>query len=309
MAPTALRQLARAGRNFELTWRYVFNLAPTLAYKFRPGPISGEAGRVLADLNRNGVAMTSARALLGPDSCYDELATAVDELERDLAERLAAERAAANDFDAIGRKTFMRELLGGRPVLDPDNTYARFALQGPILQIANAYFGMYTRLRYYNVWHTFATQARARESQLWHRDREDHYILKVFVYLSDVDDGAGPFTYAAGSHSKGRLRREPAYFLEGNVKRSYDADMAEVVPEGRWIKAAGPTGTIVFADTHGYHKGGLARERDRIMYTCMFTSQASQSQELLERPGQIAFPPDRERAFALTTRRRRAANV
>jgi len=306
MAPTFLRGLVRAGRNYELTWRYTFNLTPTLAYKFHPGSLSGEAARVLADLNRNGIAITSARTLLGASSCYDELSGAVESLENDTANHLEAERLAANNADATEQKTFLVELLGARPVLDPSSVYARFALQKPILQIANAYFGMYTWLRYYNVWHTFATQSPARQSQLWHYDREDYFILKIFVYLSDVDDGAGPFTYAAGSHHKGKSRREPPYFLEGHIRRSTDQQMAEAVPPGRWIKGVGPKGTIIFADTRGYHKGGLARERDRIMYTCLFTSQTSQSQDFFERNGNMTLPRDNQEVFALTRSLRRA---
>lgn len=306
MTPTPLRQMVRMARRFELTWRYVFNLQPTLAYQFSRCSLSGETARVLSDLNRCGIAITTAQALLGDSSSYNELSMVVNGLEDDLTNQLKSARTATGDTDALGRKTFIVELLGPRPVLDPNTVYAHFALQEPILQIANGYFGMYTRLRYYNIWHTFATQAKARESQLWHRDREDYFILKVFVYLSDVDDGAGPFTYAVGSHLKGKLRREPAYALEGNVKRSDDSQMAEIVSPERWVKAAGPKGTIVFADTRGYHKGGLARERDRIMYTCMFTSHASQSKEFLMRPDKLSLPADKEQAFALTAPRQRA---
>jgi phytanoyl-CoA dioxygenase PhyH len=298
--PTNLRALVRAGRKFEFTWRYLFNLQPTLAYQFSSKLLPDEATRVLADLNRNGIAITSVAKLLGANSCFNELSATVDTLEDDMADHLNRVRGTADDTGAVGRKTFLVELLGSHPVLDLNKVYPRFALQRPLLQIANTYFGMYTRLRYYNVWHTFATQAEARESQLWHRDREDYYILKVFVYLSDVDDSAGPFTYAAGSHLKGKLRREPAHSLEGDIKRSNDSQMAEVVPPERWIKAVGPKGTIVFADTRGYHKGGLARERDRIMYTCMFTSYASQSREFLMRPDELSLPADKEQAFALT---------
>jgi hypothetical protein len=75
--------------------------------------------------------------------------------------------------------------------------------------------------------------------------------------------------------------------------------MAAVVPESQWIPCVGPKGTIVFADTRGYHKGGLARERDRIMYTCMFTSQASRVQEWFELPADLPVPAAKEQAFAL----------
>ncbi len=275
MAPTVLRKLAKACRKYEFTWRYLYNAGPTLTYKFNRHSLSREAARVVEDLNRNGVAITSAQALLGPNPCYDELAADVRRLEHDLADQIATARAAAEDAPdpTEEQKTFLVPLLGDRPALDAKDIYTRFASQDPILQIANAYIGMIARLRYYNVLHTFATQHQPRASQLWHRDFDDlHYILKVFVHLSDVDDGAGPFTYAAGTHPMGKVRREPAYLSKEDVQtRSNDDQMAEVVPPVRWVKGVGPKGTIVFADTRGYHKGGLARERERIVYTCMFT--------------------------------------
>ena len=306
MIPTVIRRLARASRKFDPTWRYVFNLAPTLSYRLNSPSLTGESLRVLRDLNRDGVAITSIQALLGSDSCCREMYEAVEGLQSRISDRIAEARTQASDSDAIGGKTFLLEYLGRYPALDPNDIYGRFALQKNVLQIANAYLGMYTRLRYYNIWHTFASQGQARESQLWHRDREDRYILKMFLYISDVDESAGPFTYAAGSHLKGSMRREPAYFLEDSVKRSDDSQMAKAIPERHWIKAVGPKGTIVFADTHGYHKGGLARERDRIMYTCMFTSPASESREFFKRPDAIPRPSDREQAFALAAYKRGA---
>lgn len=304
MLNRSLNALGRAIRRNELTWRYGFNLGPVLSYRLRSHALSDESKRVVDELNTTGVAITSVDALLEDRSCYSELQRNVESLETSLAEELALAREAADERGEVGQKTFNRELLGSNPILDPETVFARFALQNPLLQIANAYFGMYTRLRYYNVWHTFASQAEARESQLWHHDREDRYILKLFLYFSDVDEGAGPFTYALGSHQKRRLCHEPSYKLEGGVKRSSDQQMAEVVPADRWRQCTGPKGTIVFADTRGYHKGGMAREHDRIMYTCMFTSRASQSKELF-RPASSAkfFPKSREQSFALSSLR------
>ena len=240
------------------------------------------------------MALSSVSRLLGFDSDFRELQRAVERLELKKGSETGSKGAPA------GEKTFNGELLGEYPLLEPDNIFARFALQHPILEVANAYFGMYTRLRYYNVWHTFATKDQARQSQLWHRDREDFKILKVFVYLSDVDEGAGPLTYAMGSQLSRGLRRNPEYFVEGGVKRSNDAQMAAVVPPSEWLKATGPRGTIVFADTSGYHKGGLARERDRLMYVCMFTSPASQSKELFRRCGEPARSTNKALTFALS---------
>lgn len=302
MRPAFISKLANAGRRYGLTWRYGFNLRPTLAYMMKRHQLSGEIVRVVSELNSSGIAITSADKLFESSSCYDELKSTVEGLENEQAHTLDEARKEANSSDSIGAKTFIVELLSGRPLLDVENIYARFALQKEFLQISNAYFGMYTRLRYYNIWHTFASQGTPRESQLWHQDREDHQILKVFVYFSDVDEGAGPFTYAPGTHPKGKVKGEPEYFMEGVVKRSDDNQMDAVLSKDKWIKAIGRKGTIVFADTRGYHKGGLARENDRIMYVSMHTSRASQSKELFELPRTINLPDDEEQSFALWQR-------
>ena len=287
-------------------WRYLDNLGPSLAYWRGREALGGEAARVLSELNRNGVAVTSVQALLGADSCYSELEAAVARLERDLSEQIAATREAANRAD--GWKTYLLELLGRHPLLDPGSIYARFALQPDILRIANAYFGMHTRLRLYNVWRNFVTVTPPRNSQLWHRDPEDRHVLKVYVYLSDVAEGSGPFTYAAGSHPKVGLLRHPAITpTKGErAKRSTDAQMAEVVPPERWVHANGPKGTVVFADTRGYHKGGLARERERILYMFMFTSKASRSREYFTRPEDLSLPRglNKKQLFALSARKK-----
>ena len=293
-----IRRLARAARKYELTWRYGYNLVPTLNHQRQDPPLTGESARVLADLNRDGIAISSIDSLLQDDSSYTELLRCVTELERIRADEIEASRASASDDTTIGKKTFLLEYLGQKPVLDPESAYATIAVRTPLLQIANAYLGMYTRLRYYNVWHTFATRSKPRESQLWHRDREDLYIMKVFIYLKDVDLGAGPFTYAPGTHRKGSVQQEPAYFLEGKVKRTEDSQMAAVVPENRWKVATGSAGTIVFADTHGYHRGGLARTSDRVMYTCMYTSRASESAEFFVRASRPAAPAKDAVSFA-----------
>ena len=291
-----------------LKWRYLDNFGPTVAYRSAAPALAGEAARALAELSRNGIAVTSSRALFGSDSLYEELAAAVVELEQREEARIAKARADAENTES--HKGYILNLLGDCPVLDPGDIHVRFALQRPVLEIVNAYFGMYTRLRYFNVWHTFATRAPARDSQLWHRDPEDQYVLKMFVYLSDVDEDAGPFIYAAGSHPKTTLHRKPASFhRKGDARRSDDRQIAAVIPPDRWVQATGGRGTIILADTRGFHKGGLARERDRIMYLCMFTSQASKCGDFFLRTASGSAPPDKERAFALGWRgsRRRAA--
>jgi hypothetical protein len=283
MSFVPVRKVVRNGRRIEFVWRYLFNFRPAVSYKLTGASLSGEACRVLRDLNRHGIAITSVERLLGYTDVFQKLLSEVDEIER----RLDFFGGARENVDQgeLGKKTFLVELLGKYPRFDANSVYAHFALQYPIVEIADAYFGMYTKLRYYNVWHTLRTTGEARESQLWHRDREDFLVLKLFAYLSDVDEGAGPFTYAPGTHAKGPLQSDASSFVEAGVKRSNDIEIGKVVDPKRWITAAGARGTIVFADTRGYHKGGLSRTSDRVVYTCMFTSPASESKELFDRRG------------------------
>lgn len=295
------RYLISKLRKTELVWRYGANLSPTIDYKIGSRQELSPVEKGLVDqLNSDGIAFTSIHQLFGDETELMELESAARQMLESRNEEIRELRSVANEDD-IGSKTFNLELLGSELRFDPENGFAKFALNRSLLDIADAYFGMRSKLRYYNVWKTFASTGKARESQLWHFDREDNYILKVFLYLDDVDEGAGPFTYAPGTHRKGQHRKiEPEHLLEGGVRRTTDDQMRAVYPERNWVRAVGSKGTIIFADTRGYHKGGEARTKDRLMFTCMFTSPASESKRLIEYPEHLdltALSPQQRRAL------------
>ncbi len=284
-----VRSVLNAARKRDFAWRYGFNLVPSLQYKLSAKPALGpEEQRVLDGLNDRGIAISGVNDLFDENSCFAELEGTVFGLLDQRREELDKLRAQADDTETIGTKSFNLELLGGRPVVELTSVFARFALQQTLLNIANAYFGMRVKLRYYNVWYNFATRSEARESQLWHQDREDLQILKVFVYLGNVDENSGAFSYAPRTHKKGALKdARPEFFLEQRVQRSTDEQMAAAVPRDSWIQACGRAGTVVFADTRGFHKGGEVREGDRLVFTAMFTSAASDSPKLLSYPAEL----------------------
>jgi ectoine hydroxylase-related dioxygenase (phytanoyl-CoA dioxygenase family) len=302
MVNSHLRQMVTVVRKSSFKWRYFDNLRPVLSYQLSKKPsLSDTAKQVLNDLNRDGIGITSVDALLGPTRCFVDLQNAIEGYKQELAAELEVARSQASD-DSI-EKAFKFSYVVGRRQLRSDDALVRFAVQKPIVDIVNAYFGMFTHLRFINVWHTFPTGSRDRDSQLWHRDRDDRHIVKVFVYLTDVDESAGPFTYAPGTHLKGKVRKEPRFLVErsGGPKRSRDFEMAEVIPSDRWIRATGPVGTIVFADTHGYHCGGRNRGRDRVMAINMFASSACRQRAdgYIERIDVNPRPLSRQQLFAL----------
>lgn len=284
-----INQLVKSARRNELFWRYGFNFGSTFNYKISGSKREkGKASEVIAELNANGYSMTTLDDLFPGEGLGEKLNEGLDELLANWQEKIDSMRTTADDESLVGQKIYSVELLGNQITFDPESIFTRFALQETLLNIANAYLGMYAKLRYYNIWYTLPTKIPARESQLWHYDREDNYILKTFVYLKDIDEGAGPFTYAPGTHRKGEFKNlTPENFNEKGVLRTTDEQMNQVFPKEKWIKGIGKKGTIIFADTRGYHKGGEARTKDRLMYTCMYTSAASQSKKLIKYPSNL----------------------
>ncbi len=286
-------------RQSDFYWRYVSNCKPWSAYKLDRTHLNDTQRLLLRDLRRDGIAVTTVKELMRDSLLFDQLESAVWALEKTgLSEDLPWARERA---DTPGFKTYLVELLGSNPVLDPNNIFVRFALQPTVLNLVNGYFGMYTRLRAFNVWHNFASQKDPKNSQLWHRDPEDRSILKMFVYLTDVPEESGPLIYASGTHPQGEIKLVPESFKDSDTtaRRSNDDQMRRVVSEEKWITAVGPKGTVVFADTRGYHKGGLVRANERVLYNCMFTSQASTRPEYFERKLRIPDFPDKALSFAL----------
>ena len=74
-----------------------------------------------------------------------------------------------------------------------------------MLDVANTYLRMWSKLEYVDVWYSVPQPEDASRvsSQLWHRDYNDKHLLKAFLYLVDVDETMGPFQYIPGSQPGG----------------------------------------------------------------------------------------------------------
>ncbi|MEK7559869.1 MAG: hypothetical protein AAB522_01020 [Patescibacteria group bacterium] len=175
-----------------------------------------------------------------------------------------------------GSKDFFTHLSGVPPLLDIESPEIKLAYSAPLLNIASLYFGFVPRLHNtgFILTHTIPEGAKPAHSQRWHRDPEDKKILKVFVYLSDVDEGAGPLHYVSESNHKGKWRRvfpqEPpagSYPPEGAVEKK--------IPPKYIKRGVGKAGTIVFGDTSGLHKGGYATQKERLQLWIGYVSLAS----------------------------------
>jgi ectoine hydroxylase-related dioxygenase (phytanoyl-CoA dioxygenase family) len=169
-------------------------------------------------------------------------------------------------------KYFLVRLLGDEPVLDFDDVVVGMSISSPILRIVSGYLGMFGRVAALELWYNIATTGPAVFSQRWHRDPEDKRLVKTFLYLRDVDETAGPFCFVRGTHNDGPLKHvRPSsarmYPEDGFVEKTFPPDLIRL--------CTGKAGTLIFADTTGFHKGGQPKKDPRLLFNAVYTTNAS----------------------------------
>jgi len=95
----------------------------------------------------------------------------------------------------------------------------------------------------------------------WHRDTFIKKQLKFILYLSDVKNSNGPFTYVQGSH---KIRKKIIDFVKRprrNMRRyqSYSSNQK--------IELTGKSGSLIIVDTSGVHRGKPIEEGSRYALT------------------------------------------
>jgi hypothetical protein len=102
----------------------------------------------------------------------------------------------------------------------------------------------------------------------WHLDIEDDRMLRIIIYLNDVQDGGGPFQYIDAARS--RLARSRLDYQSGYLS---DAAMRSAVSEDRWASAYGRAGLIVaFDGTRVFHRVARPEVASRFSLSLTYTS-------------------------------------
>ncbi|MDB5415160.1 MAG: hypothetical protein JWR10_3495 [Rubritepida sp.] len=143
-----------------------------------------------------------------------------------------------------------------------ENSEIRALMQAPrVLRVASAYLGCKPTLSSIGVRWSYPGNPKPGATQQFHRDPDDWKFLKLFVYLTDVDEDCGPHTYVQGSHrTAGRMRARP--YPQATVDQDYP---------GRARAITGPRGTAFMADTYGIHAGLVPTARPRLMLQVQYS--------------------------------------
>ncbi len=101
----------------------------------------------------------------------------------------------------------------------------------------------------------------------WHRDKEDWRMIKVAIYLNDVDEAGGPYEFMKPDSNAALRRRVPPYqtFRDRELAPLLDKPLADC-----YTTCLGKAGTVILSDTaHYYHRGRppVARDRAAIFFS------------------------------------------
>ena len=145
-----------------------------------------------------------------------------------------------------------------------------------LLDLANTYLAMWSKLEYVDVWYSVPQPEAAERisSQRWHRDYNDKHLLKVFLYLVDVDESMGPSSTSPGASPAARTRtRGPGSRSARTTRPRRSSRRGSRRRPSR--RSPAPAGTLLFCNTAGFHRGGFSTTKPRMLATATYSSPAS----------------------------------
>jgi hypothetical protein len=138
-----------------------------------------------------------------------------------------------------------------------------------LLSIARLHFGSAPLVDSVAMWWSLAKGAAPSSdlAQLYHFDFDRPKWLKLFFYLTDVDDAAGPHTFVRGSHRREERR---AHLLRRGYVRIPDDEIEAIYSKSAVVPITGQRGTVFFEDTSGFHKGKAPITGNRLLFEIQF---------------------------------------
>lgn len=262
-------------------WFYIINREPRnkwVAYK-SSAHLSAVQKRILEDLQKDGIAVTHLDELFGSNDVSRRLLAYTNIL---MANPSNQQKIVAHEEEKHTAKSdIIVHLLGGygdtKPEVSLGDSFLQTSLSKDVLDVVASYLEMIPLFKMCSFHSTILLPigSRALFSQKWHRDPDDKKLVKVFMYMSDVnEEGAGPFTYIKGSQLGGRWRH---LFPQVPPVGSYPpaAELERAISKADHKVCLGRAGTMIFCDTSGLHKGGYSTIKRRLMYAATFASRAS----------------------------------
>jgi hypothetical protein len=265
------RQGIRA--TYELHDRLLSNRASRGSFGEAPPQLDDVQRSILADVREQGYSLRSFHDVVPDASAWARL---LEQRDRFVASTEADLAAGGEHVRVRPGKEFVVRLQSYGVELGPDDPWFGAVSSHRLLDIANAYLEMWSKLEYVDVWYSVPQPATGERisSQRWHRDYNDKHLLKVFLYLVDVDEDMGPFQYVAGSQPGGPYADTWGWQPLGQHYPT-EEELEARVPPSAVRTFTGPAGTLLFCNTAGFHRGGFSTTQPRVLATATYSSPAS----------------------------------
>jgi hypothetical protein len=265
------RQGIRA--TYELHDRLLSNRASRGHFGEAPPSLDDVQRSILADVRQHGYSLRSFEEVFSDAAAW----TAIEEQRDRFVASTEADLAAGGEHVRVRPgKEFVVRLQSYGVELGPADPWFGAVASQRLLDLANAYLEMWSKLEYVDVWYSVPQPAAAERisSQRWHRDYNDKHLLKIFLYLVDVDEQMGPFQYVAGSQPGGAYADAWGWEPLGQHYPT-EEELEARVPSSAVQTFTGPAGTLVFCNTAGFHRGGFSTTKPRVLATATYSSPAS----------------------------------
>ena len=271
VAKAVERQGIRA--TYEVHDRLLSNRASRGHFGEAPPALDDVQQSILSDVREQGYSVRSFQDVFSDAGLWGEIE---EQRDRFVASTEADLAAGGEHVRVRPGKEFVVRLQSYGVELGPADPWFRAVASQRLLDIANAYLEMWSKLEYVDVWYSVPQPATAERisSQRWHRDYNDKHLLKVFLYLVDVDESMGPFQYVAGSHPGGPYSDAWGWEPLGQHYPT-EEELESRIPPSAVQTFTGPAGTLLFCNTAGFHRGGFSTTKPRVLATATYSSPAS----------------------------------
>ncbi|NKB20038.1 MAG: hypothetical protein GKS01_05770 [Alphaproteobacteria bacterium] len=189
-------------------------------------------------------------------------------LQQNANERLASFHQAAATPTST-RKDFWRMILTPEDLRE-SSPVVQYAMTPDILELVTAYLGSIPYLsRLELVVSQPSEKDRWKVSQLWHKDFNDARMVKLFTYLSDVEnEQQGPFTFLPADKHDPKVSMFPIHKPDSLLSQNRDLTKKRMI--------LGAKGTSFLIDTHRcFHCGSrILDDSHRVAFIATYTTAA-----------------------------------
>jgi hypothetical protein len=136
-----------------------------------------------------------------------------------------------------------------------------------VLGIVSGFLGAKPTISYLTAWWSMPHKdGKAEEAELFHRDVDDIRFVKLFCYLSDVDEVSGPHMFVPGSQNIDRLTK---------ICRYQDSEIVDTFGAESLRMFTGDAGTAFLENTYGLHRGVPPTRKPRLLFQVLYSMRNS----------------------------------